>query len=246
MTTFCSNVTAAVQGRLADLMFYSGAIDGVFGPSTAQAIVRFKAQHGLRARDFVGPKTLAALFAASAQPAPTPRGRLPWMDEARRHLGLREVPGPGDNPEIMGWARNLDQWYPGDDTPWCGLFVAHCMALGAPSEPQDFNRLGARAWLEFGVDAIEQERVGDASLPMGAVAVFWRTHRTRSWHGHVALVTGQNDGHVRVIGGNQDNGVSEAWFPRARLLGLRFPADSVDLIQPAPKAATGARTRSEA
>jgi len=150
-------------------------------------------------------------------------------------MGTREVPGPSNNPVIMGWAKNLDQWYTGDDVPWCGLFVAHCMAVGAPQEPQAFNRLGARAWLNYGVAC---EAVS------GAVAVFWRTHPTKSWNGHVALLTGQSDTAYRVLGGNQSDNVTETWISKDRLLGFRAPEgwNGAD----APMARTGALSTNEA
>ena len=96
---------------------------------------------------------MEVLWGAGAKAAPVPvavDNEPPWLTEARSLLGTPETPGSANNPAIMEWARNLDQWYPGDDVPWCGLFVAHCMSVGAPDEPQAFNRLGARNWLEYG------------------------------------------------------------------------------------------------
>lgn len=239
--SFCEQAASAVQSRLADLGYYRLRIDGKAGPGTSDAIIRFKAAHGLAARDFIGPVTLATLFSADAKPwaAPAPVGDdPPWLAEARGLLGTREARGPANNPVIMGWARDLDQWYPGDDVAWCGLFVAHCMSVGAPQEPQGFKRLGARAWLEYG------EAAATDVPPLGGVAVFWRTHPTRSWHGHVAMVTGYSADAIRCIGGNQSDNVTEAWFPRDRLLGIRVPTGAV--LPPAPKAATGKISTNEA
>lgn len=246
--TLEAQLVVAVQARLSDLGYYRVRIDGVPGPATSAAIVRFKEAVDLRARDFVGPITLMRLFAQDAPVWSTPPARVgepPWLTEARAHVGLREAPGKANNPTLMQMARDLDQWYPGDDVPWCGLFAAHCMAVGAPDEPQRFNRLGARNWLEYGVDALDRGTPGEAVLPLGGVAVFWRTHPTKSWHGHVApAITGQNRTHVRVIGGNQSDSVSEAWFPRSRLLGVRKPEGAV--LDPAPTAPTGRLSTSEA
>lgn len=235
--TFCKDAAAAIQSRLAELGYYRLRIDGDPGPGTSRAVVDFKAAHGLLARDFIGPKTLAALFSADARPAPIPvpiRNEPLWLAEARRLLGTREAPGAASNPTIMNWARNLDQWYPGDDMPWCGLFVAHCMAVGAPNEPQDFNRLGARQWLNYGVSA---------GADVGAVCVLWRTHPTKSGNGHVFIVTGQSADAIRGIGGNQSDNVTEEWFARDRVLGFRRPEGAV--LNPAPTAATGTLSRNE-
>ncbi len=236
--TFDAELIATIQGRLADLGYYAGQIDGIPGPATENAMSRFKAAHGMRDRPFPGPLTMTALWSAAAKNAPVPQaaGNEPaWLVEARALLGTRETPGAANNPTIMGWARDLDQWYPGDDTPWCGLFVAHCMARGAPEEPQAFNRLGARQWLEYGEPC-------DALI--GAVAIFWRTHKTKSWNGHVALLTGQSDTALRVIGGNQSDNVTETWIARDRLLGFRAPQGFKGVQAPAAKA--GALSRSEA
>ncbi len=238
--TFNEELLASHQGRLFELGWYHLRIDGKDGPGTQNALMRFKAASGLMARPYPGPATFQALWSPGAKraPAAVPSGGDPaWLTEARSLLGTRETPGPGSNPVIMQMARNLDQWYPGDDLPWCGLFVAHCMAAGAPHEPQDFNRLGARAWLGYG------EPCGEM---LGAVAVFWRTHKTRSVNGHVGLLTGVNAEAVRVIGGNQSDMVSELWLPRQRLLGLRGPERWSGAMAPAPVVPTGALSMTEA
>ena len=233
----CNDLNRAIQTRLADLGYYRLRIDGIHGPGTSSAVVRFKAAHGLRARDYVGPQTLTLLFGKDAKPAPMlyPVGNEPaWLTEARKLLGTREVAGSRSNPAIMTWARDLDQWYPGDDVPWCGLFVAHCMSVGAPDTPQNFNRLGARAWGDYGVKA---------GFDLGAICTLWRTHPEKSWHGHVFIVTGIADDAVRGIGGNQGDTVSETWFSRDRVLALRKPDVA---LKPAPRATKGTLSTNEA
>jgi len=238
--TFTEELISSQQGRLADLGYYAGRIDGIPAAATQNAMSRFKAAHGMRDRPYPGPLTMAALWSSAAKPAPIPQplGHDPaWLTEARSLLGTREVPGAANNPTIMSWAQDLDQWYPGDDTAWCGLFMAHIMSVGAPHEPQPFNRLGARNWMEYGVDALNGQDPLTADLPLGGGAVFWRTHPIRSWHGHVATITGQSETGVRVIGGNQSDNVTETWFDRDRLLGVRGPSGHVFVS--APRAATG-------
>lgn len=226
----CDQLTRATQIRLKQLGYYSGYLDGDVGVMTNNAIIDFKSNNGLLPRDFVGPITLGRLFGDDAKARPELKGSTAWLKEARRLLGTREFGGSANNPEIMGWASDLDQWYPGDDVPWCGLFMAHCMAVGAPNEPQDFNRLGARNWMEYGEDA------GPAPK-LGAIAPMWRTHKTKSWNGHVILITGYNATHVRGIGGNQSDMVSEQWFTRERVLGYRQPTGAK--LEAAPRARTG-------
>lgn len=208
-----------VQHRLRELGYYHGFLDGLVGPLTSHAIITFKESVGLKARDYIGPLTMSALFnertKPKTEPEPDPTAP-PWLVEARSFIGTKEYKGSADNPTIMQWATNLDQWYPGDDIPWCGLFVAHCMDVGAPDGPQDFNRLGARNWLEYGKEV-------PASL--GAIAVFWRTHPTRSWNGHVGFLVGEDRGTYHILGGNQSDSVNITRISKDRLLGFRGPTN---------------------
>jgi uncharacterized protein (TIGR02594 family) len=233
-------LVSAVQARLADLGYYRQPVDGMPGPATSNAIIDFKQAHGLRARSFVGQVTLSRLFDPAAKMAPKPAssGSDPtWLVEARRLLGTREVKGPGDNPRIMQWAKDLDVWYPGDDTAWCGLFVAHCLRSAGLPDAMPANVLGARKWLDYGAT------VEPHNVRTGSICVLWRTHKTKSWHGHVFFVTGTSADAIRGIGGNQSDNVTETWFPKSRLLGYRLPADVVPPL--APVASTGEISRRE-
>ena len=51
-----------LQQRLVELDLYVGAIDGVFGPQTQQAVEQFQRQAGLTVDGIVGPATWLALF----------------------------------------------------------------------------------------------------------------------------------------------------------------------------------------
>lgn len=236
-----TDLISTTQARLHDLGFYDLRVDGLMGDGTVNAITRFKEVNGLRARPKIGPVTQSLLWSEDAKRMPNvvveeAFSGIATIERASDWLGVREVKGKGDNPTIMGWAQDLDIWYPGDDTPWCGLFAADVNHYANPNEPQNFNRLGARAWLEWGKDA------GSAfdHPPLGGTVVFWRTHKTNSWHGHVApAITGvSGDGmHIRCIGGNQSDEVNERWFPVDRVLGYRI-AHGLDNI-PAPVAKVG-------
>lgn len=52
---------AAVQSRLRDLNFYNGAIDGIWGGDTQQAIERFQQGRGLQVNGQLNPATVTAL-----------------------------------------------------------------------------------------------------------------------------------------------------------------------------------------
>lgn len=134
-----------------------------------------------------------------------------WLVHARKHIGLKEVPGPNSNPTILSWLKSLKAWWAEDATPWCGTFVAHCMQEAAQPLPKYWYR--AKDWLNWGRDA-QQPLVG-------AVAVLGRTGG-----GHVFFVTKQNETYVWGVGGNQSDGVNEAKFLRSRVLGYRWPSAS--------------------
>lgn len=133
----------------------------------------------------------------------------PWITEAKKHLGVAEIPGPKTHPTITAWLRKLDAWWADDETPWCGVFVAACMDAAGQPLPKFWMR--AKAWAEWGTRL---------SVPVpGCVVVF-----ERKGGGHVGFVVGRTAaGHLMVIGGNQGNRVSIAPFDTARVVGYYWP-----------------------
>ena len=53
--------TKTVQTKLKNWGYYSGAIDGIYGPKTKAAVISFQKKNGLTADGIVGAKTAAAL-----------------------------------------------------------------------------------------------------------------------------------------------------------------------------------------
>lgn len=134
---------------------------------------------------------------------------LPWMVEAARHVGLREVPGKAHSPVIVGWLLRLNAWWNDDETPWCGVFVAFVMKICGIDLPKHWYR--AKAWADWGTHLI--------TPVYGCVVVF-----ERKGGGHVGFVMGQDKlGRLMVLGGNQGNAVTIAPFDRARVVAYRWP-----------------------
>lgn len=135
-----------------------------------------------------------------------------WLVEARRHLGLREIPGKGHNKQILKWWSAIRAPFTDDETPWCAGFVGGCFeAVGMKSS----RSAAARSYMKWG-----SKLDGPA---LGCVVVFWRG-RPDGWSGHVAFVVGETkSGHLMCLGGNQSNAVTVAPFDKQRVLGYRWP-----------------------
>lgn len=55
------NQVSEIQSRLKKWGYYNGAVDGIFGTQTRNAVIKFQKQNGLTPDGIVGSKTLAAL-----------------------------------------------------------------------------------------------------------------------------------------------------------------------------------------
>ncbi len=216
-----------VISRLRDAGAYGGAYDGAEGREYFAALKRFQAAEGIKVTGKADDETVAHLrlvrplrsddteanhVIASVPPKPI---EPIWMRDARRYIGLREIPGPKSNATIMSWAKKLGgwiaSWYQDDDTPWCGLFIGNVIATTLPQEPLPSNPLGALNWKKFGVES---------RIARGAILVF-----ERKGGGHVGIYVGEDRTHFHVLGGNQDNAVSIARIEKGRLVsgGVRWP-----------------------
>jgi uncharacterized protein (TIGR02594 family) len=136
-----------------------------------------------------------------------------WLILARENLGQHEISGGKDNPTILQFYK--DAGHPEvqhEDTAWCAAFVG-AMLKRAGVTPS--GSLLARSYLKWGVKL---------SVPkVGCIAVLWRGSPTAST-GHVGFYVGENGDHVKLLGGNQGDGVSIASFPKARVLSYRWQA----------------------
>lgn len=133
-----------------------------------------------------------------------------WLKIAETYTGMSEIRGPKHNSKIIGWLDKLGAWWRDDETPWCGVFVAHCMQdVGLPY-PTFYMR--AKAWEDYG-SLLRRDR-----LAPGAILVF-----DRAGGGHVGFYAGEDAGHYFVLGGNQGNAVSVMKLGKSRLLASRWP-----------------------
>lgn len=142
---------------------------------------------------------------------PTAIGGEPaWLNEARRHIGMKEIPGARHNPTIMGWIKSLKYWFTDDETAWCGTFVSWCMMAAGLTPPKDGYR--AKSFSTWGVPCKPQ---------VGAVGV-----KSRKGGGHVFLIVGitADGAYYLCLGGNQDNQVNISPIAVSAVTDIRWPA----------------------
>lgn len=205
---------------------YSLRGTGYFGSATEVAVRSFQKTAGLAVDGAVGPRTAAALDAVSVQPRPAtalPAGTQPvksagaasvpiWVTAALSLVGTKEVPGSGDNRQIIEWAKDLggdiERAYTHDSVPWCALFMNHVMAL---CEIRGTGTLWALDFAEWG-QKLEGPAVG-ALAPM-----------KRQGGGHIPMVVGRDhSGHLMCVGGNQSDAVNVEAFVASRVVSYRWP-----------------------
>ncbi|MEN6439442.1 MAG: TIGR02594 family protein [Syntrophobacter sp.] len=136
-----------------------------------------------------------------------------WMAIAFGQLGIREKPGPGDNPEIVEMHQHTTLRAQHDDVPWCSSFVNSVMdASGHPGT----HSAAARSWLQWGAPT---------SPRYGCIAVISRGANPSL--GHVGFYLGPDPADASrflMLGGNQSDRVDISAFPKSNILGCRWPA----------------------
>lgn len=231
--------------------FDPGPIDGIMGPRTEKAIVRFKKAHGLRPRPYFNPDpnksaTMKLLFnndaiepVDSSQPA-----LIPWVNELGRWLNTHE-----SDRDLAEWlASDGSTVGDPDDIAWCGDAIQTCIKRTLPDEPFR-GRVGenpflAANWCDFGIGAgiftqrdLDRGRDLSGILLYGSIASFWRGS-PMSWKGHVAIVVGYDPRRkrIRIRGGNQSDRVTDTWIDQRRLRigGLRSPITYDRPLPPVP------------
>lgn len=154
-----------------------------------------------------------------------------WMDVARKELsaGVREVAGQSDNERILAyWTTAKIDMVPGhDEISWCAAFVGACLERSGIAGSRKPN---ARSYMKWGRKTDEPYE--------GCIAVFERGNS--SWQGHVAffLKYSADKKRILVLGGNQGDKVSAAWYGVDKLIGFREPGRE-------PEKVTAERLRSE-
>ena len=129
----------------------------------------------------------------------------PHIKWARQHLGQKEVPGPASNPVIQSWYHltTLPEEYWTDSTAWCAVFVNAALML---NNIKTIRSAKAFDWLKWGIE-VDTPQKGD-------VVIFDFSH--------VAFYLSEaENGRIKVIGGNQNDAVTETTYSKQSVLGYR-------------------------
>ena len=127
---------------------------------------------------------------------------------ALKETGVTEIPGPKSNERIDEYHKSCGYSHR-DDVPWCSSFVNWCLekaGIKGTKNPM------ARSWLNWGYPVDEPKK--------GDVVIFWRNSPDSS-SGHVGFYVNKYGDLIEVLGGNQGNKVSYAYYSESRLLGYR-------------------------
>jgi uncharacterized protein (TIGR02594 family) len=181
--------------------------------------------------DFDGEPTPAKIITGTmGRPGRPPADAPPWALVAFAEMGrgVHEVAGAAANPRILEYFKATDlannPLANSDETPWCSAFVNWCLHEAGI---QGTRKANARSWLKWGQPT--------NAPTYGTICVFWRSF-PQSANGHVGFYVDSRGADIWVLGGNQNNSVSIARYPRARLLSFRTPSTtSTTTAQAAPR-----------
>ncbi len=140
------------------------------------------------------------------------------FDIAERFVGLKEVSGSVDNPQIMAMLKLDNEWPSNDEVPWCSGFANYvCWLLRLPRSKD----LRARSWLRVG------KGIPLSLAEPGDIVVLKRGTGEQPGPdvydapGHVGFYAGLSGDLIEVLGGNQSDSVKISRYPADRLLGVR-------------------------
>jgi uncharacterized protein (TIGR02594 family) len=194
--------------------------DGRFGDITRTAVKRFQGTYSLNVDGVVGGKTGAALDRVLAEhlggppPAlPSTLAVAPWLSQMRAISGIKEVPGPQDNPLIIEWRHVIGKKFPHmakyantfvhDSIAWCGHGQAYCLAM-CDIPPPFVAGEATRCYMWAGSFGHETAVLAKQSRPvLGSILVF-----VRDGGGHVGTYESEDDTHYHVRGCNQGDMVN--------------------------------------
>ncbi len=145
-----------------------------------------------------------------------PRGldATPWLGHAYDLLNAGTGLSKDPEARLLKWIDRIDRRLPVISLPWCGFFVAHCLAevLEDFTPPRHYFR--ARHWQTWGEPARPQ---------LGAIMHIWYM-KPNSPFGHVGFYVGEDSDCYHLLGGNQHDTIMIMRFSKLRCDAVRWPA----------------------
>lgn len=156
----------------------------------------------------------------------------PWLLEARKDIGLAEIPGRHHAPRILKMLALLRYPFSDDETPWCGTAMAAWMTQAGITPPAQAYR--ALNWASWGFRCGPQ---------VGALGV-----KRRPSGNHVFLIVGEtaDKRFYKALGANQSNAVNIMDIAKSDVFAIRWPAGVALANLPLPTMARGTISRNEA
>lgn len=144
----------------------------------------------------------------------SPVYQIPWVKEAAKYIGTKEIRGKRHNNTIINFWRIIGRPYRTDEVPWCAGYICAMLDAVGIDNPRTESARGLLSRKHF----IKLDR----AVP-GCIVVFWRGRKS-GWAGHVGLVTRiTKSGLLVVLGGNQNDMVRESLFGTSKVLGYMWP-----------------------
>jgi len=135
----------------------------------------------------------------------------PWMAIARQEIGVSTYPTGQSNPRVTRYHAHTNIAGYDDKASWCSSFVNWSLAQ---TGLEGTGSALARSWLNWGEPLVEP-------VP-GCIAVLSRDDPA-GWRGHVGFFLRLDGEHIHLLGGNQLDQVREHYYPKATVLGYRWP-----------------------
>ena len=144
--------------------------------------------------------------------------RITAYDLAERFVGLKEVPGSADNPQVLAMLKLDGAWPEHDEVPWCSAFANYiAWLLRLPRS----KSLAARSWLGIGAPVELGEAVRGFDVVILMRGLTDAGPEVLDAPGHVGFFSSLIGSTVWILAGNQGNRVSVQGFAADRVLGVR-------------------------